>query len=84
MCRRKAGKEGNRKTPIVPLCPNISQGDTLTSRHSATLPWRRRKATLFLLMGALGAEGTCWKRPVNQFAGETDVNMLSPGLKVQS
>lgn len=31
-------EEGNRNTPVVPLCPNLSQGDTLTSQHSATLP----------------------------------------------
>lgn len=80
----KAREEGNRKTPVVPLCPNLSQGDTLTSRHSATLPWRRGKATLCLWMGALGAEGTCWRRLLNQAAGETDVNVLSRGLKVQS
>lgn len=77
-------EEGNRNTPVVPLCPNLSQGDTLTSQHSATLPWRRRKAALCLWMGALGAQGTCWRRLLNQAAGETDVNVLSPGLKVQS
>lgn len=28
---RKQGRRANRKTPVVPLCPNLSQGDTLTS-----------------------------------------------------
>ena len=48
--RKREGKmeEGNRNTPVVPLCPNLSQGDTLTSQHSATLPRRRGKASLFL------------------------------------
>lgn len=35
-------------------------------------------------MGALGAEGTCWRRLLNQAVGEADVNVLSGGLKVQS
>lgn len=35
-------------------------------------------------MGALGAEGTCWRRLLNQAAVESDVNVLSRGLKVQS
>lgn len=77
-------EEGNRNTPVVPLCPNLSKGDTLPSQHSATLPRRRRKAALCVWMGALGAEGTCWRRLLNQAAGETDVNVLSRGLKVQS
>lgn len=35
-------------------------------------------------MGALGAEGTCRRRLLNQAAGETDVPVPSPGLKGQS
>lgn len=34
-------------------------------------------------MGALGAEGTCRRRLLNQAAGETDVTVPSPGLKGQ-
>lgn len=82
--KKKQREEGNRKTPVVPPCPNLNQGDTFTSRHSATLPWRRRKASLRLWMGALGAEGTCRRRLLNQAAGETDVAVPSPGLKWQS
>lgn len=82
--KRSRGKEGNRKAPVVPPCPNLSQGDTLTSRHSATLPRRRRKASLRLRMGPLGAEGTCRRRLLNQAAGETDVTAPSPGLRGRS
>lgn len=35
-------------------------------------------------MGALGAEGTCRRRLLNQAAGETDVTVLSRGLKGRS
>ena len=77
----KAVEEGNRTTPLVPLCPSLSQGDTLTSRLYATMPWCRRKATHCLRARALGADGTCWRRLFSKAAGETDVNAQSRGLK---
>lgn len=35
-------------------------------------------------MGAVGAQGTCWIRLLNQAAEQSDVNVLSPGFKVHS
>lgn len=35
-------------------------------------------------MGALGVEEICWRRLLNQAAGEMDVNALSQCLKLQS
>lgn len=77
-------EERKSNTPVVSLCPNLSQGDTLTSPTSATLPWRCRKVALCLWMRSPGAEGTCWRRLLNPPAAETNVNVLSRGLKVAS